>query len=78
MEKEAEVDLVIVWVDSLFGEDSVVCGEEGAKRRPRERFGIVDDVVENLDVCDNRLTVYRASASTWTNLHWTVQEAHGR
>ena len=50
MQQEAEVELVMIWIDSFFGEDLIVGGEEGAEGREMEGFGAVDDVVDDFDV----------------------------
>lgn len=49
--EEAEIDLIVLCGDAMFGKYGVVGGEEGAKRRIWGLLGERDDAVEDVDIC---------------------------
>jgi len=53
-EQEAQVNLVMIWVESMLCENLVICGEDGAKGEVVNIGGLLrggNDLVQNFDVC---------------------------
>jgi len=50
LEEEAQIDLVMIGIESIFRQDSIVCGEDGSERKGidiRALFCSSDDSVED-------------------------------
>lgn len=52
-EEEAQIDLVMIRIESIFRQDSIVCGEDGAERKGVD-IGVLlcgsDNSVEDRDI----------------------------
>jgi len=49
-EEEAQIDLIMIGIEPIFRQDSIVCGEDGAERKGidiRALFSGSDDSVED-------------------------------
>lgn len=52
-EQEAQVYLIMIWVQSMLGEDTVIGSKDGAERSIFDVCGLLrgrDDLVENSDI----------------------------